>query len=203
MPKKKSFKKLISKRILSSSKGGFSIMFFVLGAVVVVLIVAGYLLFNKPFTPNILTNSQIESYVMSSPVTIPDFDTEVKLSNGRGFPNAEGSGYVIVAEPYFSVKTDTGYDVFAVMEYNLGGSGVFTTVALFQVKNDTATFKGSYPIGDRVPVDEITGPIQSDSGTYEIVVSYKDRAENESMADAPTVLKTATIKISNHEISEN
>lgn len=203
MPKKKASKKLIPKRILSSSKGGFSILFFVLGAVVVVLIVVGHLLFNKPFTPNILTNSQIESYVMSSTVTIPDLDTNVKLSNGRGVPDAEGSGYVIVTKPYFSVKTDTGFDVFAVMEYNLGGSGVFTTVVLFQIKNDTATFKGSYPIGDRVPVDEITGPIQSDSGNYEIVVSYTNRAENESMADAPTMLKNATIKISNHEISEN
>lgn len=203
MPKKKASKKLIPKRILSSSKGGFSIMFFVLGAFVVVFVVLGYLLISRPYRPNILSNAEIESYLNSSIIQIPDSQTKIKLENGKGIPDAENSGFVTVTKPYFSVKTSNGYDVFAVMEYNLGGSGVFTTVALFQIEKGEVIFKDSYPIGDRVPVDEITGPIQSDSGNYEIVASYTDRAENESMADAPTILKNATIKISNHEISEN
>lgn len=193
--------KKFSKKQMNKLKGGFSVMFFIIGAGVVIFVVIGYLFLAKPYSPNILTKNQIAEYVSSATVTIPDVDTKVQLSNGKGVPDSKGSGYVIVSTPYFSVKTgDNTYDVFTVMEYNLGGSGVFTTIALFEVIDGQSVFKGSYPVGDRVPVDEITGPIQENSGRYEIEISYKDRAENESMADMPTIPKVLKLQISNHEI---
>lgn len=202
MPARKKKSKIVpSKNLQKKSRGGFGVMFFVIGAFVVVFVVLGSLFFIKPYSSTILTDKQIASYVDSATVQIPDFDTDVTLTDGKGVPDDEGSGYVNVTEPYFSVKTGNNvYDAFAVMEYNLGGSGVFTTVALFEVVDGHAVFKGSYPVGDRVPVTGITGPVQSDSGDYEVTVNYLEREPNQSMADAPTVFESVKLRVSNHEI---
>lgn len=189
-------KKKVAKKVKQSHR-----IYFLLGAFLVLILVLGFLLISKFQVKNEpLLSFQIAQLVGSSTIQIPGFDTSVKLENGSGVPDSEGSGYVNVTEPYFSVRTPSGANVFAVMNYNLGGSGVFASIVMFDVAGDKATFTSSYPIGDRVHVTNISGPDTSETGEYEIIVDYLDRAATQSMADTPTVPKSVSITVTDNKI---
>ncbi len=199
MPRKKTQAKKRRPASQKNSKGGtgaYSLVFFGLGVIVVIGIVVGYLFLSKPHTPNLLTSSQISSLVNTATVSIPEMNTEVLLQNGSGEFVVDGArGAVTVSEPYFSVKTDDGHDLYAVMTVNTGGSGEFVNVALFKNENGDVEYIGAYPMGDRVKVTEINGPIQSQNGEYTLTVDYLDRSPDAPMVEAPTIPKTKTIEI--------
>lgn len=171
-------------------------MFFVLGTVVVILIVIGYLFLSRPYTPVVLTSAQIKAYMENASVTLPDSDILVLLKNGKGETQTENEvATVTILPPYFSVKTADGYDLFGVMTYNTGGSGEFTDIVHFHKGADGVTFKGSYPVGDRVTVTNMMGQVQSKDETYSLTVAYLGRAVGKPMSDAPTDKETLTIII--------
>lgn len=176
-----------------SRKRHHLLAYVVLSASFVLLLVILVVFFRKS-TP---TASHIEQVVASSVVSIPDFETKVPLTNGYGIVPPGDAGYVKLTPPYLLVKTPAGYDVFAVMNYNLGGSGVFANIALFHYANNRAEHAGVYPIGDRVPVNNISGPTENSTGNYDISVDFLDRTATQSMADTPTVAKTLHTKIIN------
>ncbi len=203
MPRKKHKKKHVSKPV--NSKGGagaYSLVFFGLGILVVVGVVVVYVFLSKPYAPNILTSSQISNLVSKSSVIIPDMDIRVPLQNGNGtFSIDDATGAVNVSEPYFSVKTGESYDVYSVMVVNTGGSGEFVNIAQFKVVNGKATYVNSYPIGDRVKVTEIKGPVVSKDGNYKLTVNYLDRPADAPMSDAPTLQKTLELIITDHKLN--
>jgi|SRR3989344_3558598 len=147
------------------------------------------------------SHEEIISSVNSSTVTIPDTSFAVGLTDGKAdFSDPLVEGSVVVSDPFYTVKNGEVYDVFAVMTYNTGGSGEFVNVALFQVVKGKAIFRGSYPVGDRVIVDDITKSLGEYEDGYAIDVNYVDRTADESMADEPTDFRTLTLEIKNHMI---
>jgi hypothetical protein len=86
------------------------------------------------------------------------------------------------------------------MNYNLGGSGVFVNIVIFNEVNGELKFNGSFAIGDRVPVNKISGPTQTTDGNYQIKVDYLDRTANQPMSETPKVSQTATIPVVNNQI---
>ncbi len=207
MPRKKVLSKAKKPVRSKSSKGGagaYCLVFFGLGIIVVIGVVVGYLFLSKPYTPNILSSSQISNLVSKSAVIIPDMNIRVPLQNGNGsFVVDDATGAVSVSEPFFSVRTGESYDVYSVMTVNSGGSGEFVSVAQFKVIDGNAGYADAYPIGDRVVVTGITGPIQSDNGDYELTVNYLDRAADAPMSDAPTVSKNINIAVLNSKFVSN
>lgn len=205
MPKKKVKKKAVLKPV--SSRGGtgaYSLVFFGLGVLVVIGVAVGYFFISKPYTPSILTSSQISNIVNSSSVIVPDIDIRVPLQGGRGqFEKDESVGFVTISDPYFSVKTESGYDVYSVMVVNTGGSGEFVNVAQFKVVDGSAAYQNAYPVGDRVKVTEISGPVQSKDGNYKLTITYLDRTANAPMSDTPTIPKSINIFISNSSFDNN
>lgn len=188
-------KKLSKKRDRVRS-GGYAVMFFVLGAGVVALVVIGYLFLSKPYTPVVLTSSQIQEYMGNASVTLPDSNTLVILKNGKGEAViGDEAATVTIMPPYFSVKTDDGYDLFGVMVYNTGGSGEFTNIVHFHKGAEGVIFKGSYPVGDRVKVTNIIGQVQSKDDSYSLTVNYLGRTDGKPMSDAPTEKETLTLII--------
>lgn len=196
------YNNLMSKKVPKKSKRSHRI-YFLSGILFVVVLVLGFLLVPKSHAPETLSNTQIAKLVNNSTVMVPDFNTTIQLTNGSGVPDAEGSGYIELEEPYLAVKTPTGFDVLTVMNYNLGGSGVFATVALFQIENGQAVFKSSYPVGDRVPVTSIMGPLETSSGNYEVTVDFLSRTDQQPMSDAPTTPAQLHLKISDHKFVIN
>lgn len=207
MPRKKTFRKVNKSARKQLSKGGagaYSLIFFGLGIIVVIGVVVGYLFLSKPYTPNVLTSSQISNLVSSSAVVIPDLDIRVPLQNGNGaFKIDDATGAVSVSEPYFSVKIDDSYDVYSVMTVNSGGSGEFVNIAQFKVIDGNAAYIDAYAIGDRVKVTEIIGPVQSNDGNYELTVGYLDRVADAPMSDTPTVPKNITVSVLNSKFVNN
>lgn len=207
MPRKKSAKKGKKSAQYKYSRGGagaYSLVFFGLGIIVVIGVVVGYLFLSKPYTPNILTSSQISSLVNSSAVIIPDIEIRVPLQNGNGgFKMDTATGAVSISKPYFSIRTGDSYDVYAVMTVNTGGSGEFVSIAQFKVTDGKAVYVDAYPIEDRIKVTEINGPIQSENGDYELTVNYLDRAADAPMSDAPTVSKNINIAVLNSKFVSN
>lgn len=199
MPKKSissKAKKSVRKQSSMGEAGAYCLVFFGLGVLVVIGVVVGYLFLSKPYTPNILTSSKISSLVSNATVTIPDLNTSSTLQNGKGqFTIDNSDGTVDLSGPYFSVKTSQGFDLYAIITVNSGGSGEFVYVALFKNTDGNVEYRGAYPIEDRVKVTAINGPVVSDSGVYELTVDYLGRDENEPMSSAPTVPKTVTIPI--------
>lgn len=147
------------------------------------------------------SHEEIILSVNSSTVTIPDTSFAVALTDGKAdFSDSLVEGSVVVSDPFYTVKNGEVYDVFAVMTYNTGGFGEFVNVALFQVVKGKAVFRGSYPVGDRVVVNDITKSSGDYEDGYAIDVNYMDRTPDESMADEPTDFKTLTLEIKNHMI---
>lgn len=195
--KSASKKKSLPKRHARDNK--LLILLFILLAFVLVM---AYMSMDfKKSKHSTYSKEQTVAAVNSSTVTIPDTSFAVTLVNGTGeFSDDMVVGTVTLSEPYFSVKSGSGYDTFAVMTYNTGGSGEFVAVALFQTKNGKATYRGSYPVGDRVVVEDIT-KLSGDKTNYVVNVNYLDREEDAPMTDAPTIQKTLTFNVDNHRIT--
>ena len=70
---------------------------------------------------------------------------------------------------------------------------------MFTTQNNRSSYRGSYPIGDRVVVNSI-GSIEKADGGYDVSVSYLDHSVNQAMAETPTEKKTATFTVINHRI---
>lgn len=189
-------KKSLSKKHHRESNKLMLILFIVLAFVLV--IVYSSFKFDKKVS---YSREELVSFVNSSMVTVPDTSFAVSLTDGKGeFSDSVTEGTVKVSEPIYSVKTKAGYDVFAVMTYNTGGSGEFVDIAMFYVIKDKAVFRGSYPVGDRVVVDDITLASEKNKNSYTINVNYLDRTPEESMADEPTEFETLNFEVKDHMI---
>lgn len=189
-------KKVLSKKHHKENNKLMLILFIVLAFVLV--IVYSSFKFEKKVS---YTRDQLLSFVNSSMVTIPDTSFVVKLEDGKGeFSDSITEGTVTVSEPLYSVKGKSGYDVFAVMTYNTEGSGEFVDIAMFYVVKDKAVFKGSYPVGDRVVVDDITLASEKNKNSYTININYLGRTPDESMVDEPTEFETLSLEIEDHMI---
>ncbi len=199
MPKKSVSKKRKSTPKHHAKDNKLLVLLFILLAFILVL---SYMSLDfKAAKHNTSSKEKPIAAVNSSIVTIPDTSFAVTLIDGKGeFSDDVVEGTVSVSEPYFSVKSGSAYDTFAVMTYNTGGSGEFVAVALFQIKDGKATYRGSYPVGDRVKVENIT-KLSGDKINYSISVSYLDREEGVPMAEAPTVQKTLAFNVDNHRIT--
>ncbi len=150
--------------------------------------------------PRSISEKEIVGAVNSSMVKVPDTSFVVSLTDGKAeFSDSETQGNVSVSEPYYWVKTQDGYDVFSVMSYSTGGLEEFVNVALFQETKGKITYKGSFPIGDRVIVSGIEKESEGD-GEYMIKVNYLDRAEEDLMSDAPSLEKSTSFEVISHQI---
>lgn len=189
-------KKALSKKHHRENNKLMLILFIVLAFVLV--IVYSTFKFDKKVS---YSRDELISFVNSSTVSIPDSSFVVSLTDGKGeFSDTTIKGNVEVSEPIYAVRTKTGYDVFSVMTYNTGGSGEFVNVAIFYVGKDKAVFRGSYPVGDRVVVDDITTSSEKYDGGYNVDVNYFDRTQDDSMADEPTEFETLKLAVKDHMV---
>jgi len=189
-------KKTLSKKHHRENNKLMVILFLLLGFVLVMV----YMTMDMKDSKKDARLSMI-SAVNSSTITIPDTSFAVALTDGKGeFSDSVTEGSVQISEPYYYVNSDGGQDAFAVMTYNTGGSGEFVAIALFQTKDGKAVYRGSYPVGDRVMVKEIS-KISGDQRNYVISVNYMDRSEDQPLAEAPDSPKTLTFNVDSHRIT--
>ena len=189
-------KKTLTKKYYRENNKLMVILFLLLGFA---LVMAYMSIDMKASKKN--TRVDMISAVNSSTVTIPETSFAVTLVDGKGeFSDSTTEGFVQISEPYYSVNSDGGYDAFAVMTYSTGENGEFFAVALFQTKDGKAVYRGSYPVGERVGVKEIS-KISGDQRNYVISVNYMDRSEDESMVKTPGIDKTLTFNVDSHRIT--
>jgi hypothetical protein len=151
---------------------------------------------NESYSP-----AQLKQSVNSTTLLIPETDFTVTLTEGKAeFLDKDVNGYITMSSPYFSIETSEGYDTFAVMTYNTGGSGEFVAIGLFHTIEDSTVYANSYVLGDRITVENIE-KISGDKDIYEIKVDYLDRDENTPMTAKPTVKKTVTLQVNTHKIT--
>lgn len=181
-------------------------LFWVLGLFILLVLILGFLSLHKfqkiSNVPNTnLTNTEITQILNTATIKDPDTDNLVALKNGGGTVD-NGAGTINLTQPYLAVRTSAGYDLFAVINANYGGSGVFASVVLFNYDNGNLSFEGSYPVGDRVPVTEINGPSKTQNGNYEITINYLDRSPNQPMSDTPKLPKSLKLNIENDQLPQ-
>ena len=147
------------------------------------------------------SREEIISAVNFSTVTIPNSSFAVGLTDGKGeFSDDVVKGSISISEPYYSVKSGKSYDSFAVMTYSKGDVEEFVAVALFQIKNGKAIYRGSYPIGGNAVVGSISNGQQTTGGGYIINVGYLDKIEEEVVGDATTEQKFLSLTVKDHMI---
>ncbi len=174
----------------------------------ILLLIGGFVvlvfLLTRTVPAILYTDSQIKSTLDYSTVLIPESEVSVSLNNGIAeYEDSEIEGTVEVTDPYLSVKTNEGYDLFATMTYTTGGVGEFVTLAIFEEEDGEVIFRNSFPIGDRVIVKDIIGPESPQQGAYRVIVEYLDHEFNQSLTESPKIQKRLELEIEDHSITTN
>jgi hypothetical protein len=172
--------------------------------ILILLAIAAVILFVN-IKPNqedeIYTSTQLEQAVNSSTLQVPSTTFRTTLENGKAeFSDEDANGYIMMSAPYFSIETSEGYDTFAVMNFNTGGSGEFVAIALFHTLENSTVYANSFDLGDRVTVENIE-KISGNKDVYEIRVDYLDKEENAPLVAEPTLKKSVTLQVDTHKIT--
>lgn len=163
------------------------IVFFVL----IILILVGSFIFGGVN----LDNSRFKNVEVVVPETVfvavldqetPHAENDFYMGEYQN-PNGPERGTVVVIE---DKEVETDFRIYVPIAVNRGGSGEFIYIALFSKTPNGLQHVSSYPIGDRVDIDEIT--VVSDD---QIVVSYKGHSGDQALYEDPTEDREVVIDI--------
>lgn len=149
-----------------------------------------------------LDQEEVAEAIKKLRITVPDTTTMVTLKNGEAsFTADQVQGFVVLDNILAIQHVGDGHDVFAKMAVNFGGSGTFTYIALFTGIDHTFQYAGAFSVGDRVRIESVDlGNVNGT--TYTATVNYLDRKPEEPLAAEPTVKKSATATVVNHQFKK-
>ncbi|OHA62562.1 MAG: hypothetical protein A2556_01770 [Candidatus Vogelbacteria bacterium RIFOXYD2_FULL_44_9] len=157
-------------------------------------------------------SARLDKLIKNSQVTVDIFSNDkgpsanpatIALKDGVGEfvmdSKTNLTGDVFLVAVIGKNKVADGYDIFADLAFNSGGTGIFHNVAIFHLTTSTATYVSSGSLGDRIKVLSATALLTSDN-SYDLIVKYLDRRDEEPMSADPTVTKTAKFQVIDHLI---
>lgn len=152
---------------------------------------------------NLIKNSEVLVETFSTNSKTPSPSRSIKLKDGVGefvIDSVIGlKGDVFLVSVLGKNKTEDGYDVFADLAFNSGGTGIFHNVAIFHLATTTATHISSASLGDRIKTLSATALVTG-KNSYELTVKYLDRRDDEPMSADPTVAKEVKFQVIDHLI---
>ena len=151
----------------------------------------------------LIKNSQVSIDIFSNDKGASASPASIALKDGVGefVIDAKNNfkGDVFLVSVLGKNKVADGYDVFADLAFNSGGTGIFHNVAIFHLATTTATHVSSGSLGDRIKVLSATA-ILTGGNSYDLIVKYLDRRDDEPMSADPTVSKSAKFQVVDHLI---
>jgi hypothetical protein len=168
--------------------------------IIIIILIGGY--FVLPTKNNNYAKKETQKSILNDYINITYLidGQKVKLENGiASVESAPGSASKTVTR-YFGneLKTDLNNDgkedIVFLLTQEKGGSGIFFYVVA-AIKNDSG-YVGSdgYFLGDRI-APQTTNISPNPKHKNVIVVNYADRNKNEPMTNAPSVGKSAYLKL--------
>ncbi|MFA6416261.1 MAG: hypothetical protein WCW56_02105 [Candidatus Paceibacterota bacterium] len=153
----------------------------------------------------LIKNSQVSIEMFSGNSSVQPAPSFVVLRDGVGEFIIDSKmnlkGDVFLVSVLGKIKMADGYDVFADLAFNSGGTGIFHNVAIFHLATTTANHVSSGALGDRIKTLSATALLTGDDA-YDLNVKYLDRGDNEPMSADPTVEKTSKFKVVDHLIKQ-
>lgn len=140
-------------------------------------------------------------------IRVPDVAEPVQLRDGTGeFQVAPGSskGRVTLIEgTQRTWQSSNRTDLITAMTINSGGSGTFTYIALYSIKDGAAKLEDSAFLGDRIKVTSVgIGELVHDpNADYRITVQILERGENEPMAVEPDTQSKRIFYVTNGKLT--
>jgi len=170
---------------------------------------------TAPTVPAGLSDAQISQIIASAKVRVPQTGVDVVLTGGESaFTDSSVKGTVVAGPILSKVVTDTGTDIFTDMTIVLAGRpGILHYVAAFHELGSSVTYTSAILIGDRLTLIGVTpkantearldqpGALYSSTLGYSITVNYLDRKNGEPLTTVPTVAKTVTLNVREHNVT--
>lgn len=172
--------------------------------VISVLLILTLSILVKTLLMNISETNNQSAYALSREVNnatliLPDSNQSITFEKGKSeFTIDDASGTAVIG----NIIARSNNDIFVNYSVNTGGSGTFTYVAYFKQTNMGLQYVTSVSIGDRVPVESITLSETTGGYPYTLSVIYFDRAENQPMAEAPTVPTTLNFTVEKNSLTQ-
>ncbi len=158
----------------------------------------------NPFKDSI--NDRIDEALLSAPVDVSEFGgSMVTLKNGEATFSAgkdSKNGFVKLGTPRAVVVKGDDADVLVLLNINGGGSGTFQYLAHYEFVGSEQKVHEVEKImlGDRIIVDAIATEVTSPTD-YDVIVSIKDRKENEPMSTTPSMQEALNFSRSNGKLA--
>lgn len=151
----------------------------------------------------LIKNSPVKVDILSASSEAPSNPVVVTLKDGVGEfmidPNNNFKGDAFLVSVVGKNKVSDGYDVFADLAFNTGGTGIFHNIAIFHLATTTAIHTSSGSLSDRIKVLSATALVTG-TNSYDLMVKYLDRRDDEPMSADPTVTKTVKFQVVDHLI---
>ena len=144
----------------------------------------------------------LSELLIGTELHVPDSELKVTLTKGvKPFQKGVERGDVMLGDLFTATPVSDGFDVLTYVNVNHGGSGTQQYLVVYHVTEKARVHTSSIMIGDRIPVETITVIPGSSPDQYTVMVNYLDRTPDQAMVDAPTVPKTVSFPVVNHQIT--
>lgn len=167
------------------------ILTFVVVAILLGAVTTAYYTRESDPSPNRATEEEITDALLHTVVSLPEITPEsISLNNGAGTfslaADSNGVGTVALLDMHRAAFNEASAQVYALVNVDPGGSGVFTYLVGFAYSDTThaLTQENAILIGDRIAVDALE-LVQAEVGAHDVLVSIRDRLPNEAMATVP------------------
>lgn len=145
------------------------------------------------------SQDSVDPNLLNIQIIVPDGGQVVQLVDGKADSISDGSGFAQLGNVLAIHQTEAGQDVFAELDVNYGGSGVFVYVALIHEQDGQYRHTSSALVGDRVKLEGVDTPSDPIS-SYSATATFLDRGENDPMSVEPTIQRTFDLSIIDHVI---